>query len=188
ASDTLPVHDRRLFGQLVPRLGVKPKAGRGHRHLDVLLEPPRLVAQLPHLAKLREQQAGEPQAHEPPDHQASENLESRLGPQIGGGVAFDDDGVEDQRHRGAGERRPETGEQLLPIKPATGPLLRVAPPGGDLRLQPFSNLCWSRHYSSVFKTARNASWGISTEPTCFIRFLPSFCFSKSLRLRVMSPP
>ena len=30
--------------------------------------------------------------------------------------------------------------------------------------------------------------GISTRPNCFIRFLPSFCFSSSLRLRVMSPP
>src|SRR3979409_632379 len=37
-------------------------------------------------------------------------------------------------------------------------------------------------------TARNASWGISTEPTCFMRFFPSFCFSSSLRLRVTSPP
>ena len=33
-----------------------------------------------------------------------------------------------------------------------------------------------------------ASWGISTRPIDFIRFLPSFCFSRSLRLRVMSPP
>ena len=37
-------------------------------------------------------------------------------------------------------------------------------------------------------TAMKASWGISTEPTRFIRFLPSFCFSSSFRLRVMSPP
>ncbi len=37
-------------------------------------------------------------------------------------------------------------------------------------------------------TARNASCGISTEPICFMRFLPSFCFSRSLRLREMSPP
>ena len=37
-------------------------------------------------------------------------------------------------------------------------------------------------------TARNASCGTSTRPTCFIRFLPSFCFSSSFRLRVMSPP
>ncbi len=34
----------------------------------------------------------------------------------------------------------------------------------------------------------NASWGTSTRPMFFIRFLPSFCFSSSLRLRVMSPP
>ncbi len=37
-------------------------------------------------------------------------------------------------------------------------------------------------------TARKASCGISTRPTCFMRFLPSFCFSSSLRLREMSPP
>ncbi|CAN5464579.1 hypothetical protein BH10ACT10_BH10ACT10_20080 [soil metagenome] len=36
--------------------------------------------------------------------------------------------------------------------------------------------------------AMNASWGTSTRPTIFMRFLPSFCFSRSLRLRVMSPP
>ncbi len=33
-----------------------------------------------------------------------------------------------------------------------------------------------------------ASWGISTDPTAFIFFLPSFCFSRSLRLRDTSPP
>jgi len=32
------------------------------------------------------------------------------------------------------------------------------------------------------------SCGISTLPTCFMRFLPSFCLSSSLRLREMSPP
>ena len=39
-----------------------------------------------------------------------------------------------------------------------------------------------------FKTARNALCGNSTSPIIFIRFLPSFCFSRSLRLRVISPP
>ena len=33
-----------------------------------------------------------------------------------------------------------------------------------------------------------ASWGTSTRPIVFIFFLPSFCFSSSLRLRLMSPP
>ena len=40
----------------------------------------------------------------------------------------------------------------------------------------------------ICSTARNASCGISTEPTCFMRFLPAFCFSRSLRLRLRSPP
>ncbi len=40
----------------------------------------------------------------------------------------------------------------------------------------------------TFNTARKASCGISTLPTRFMRFLPSFCFSSSLRLREMSPP
>jgi len=44
------------------------------------------------------------------------------------------------------------------------------------------------HASSVRSMARNASCGISTEPTRFIRRLPSFCFSSSFRFRVMSPP
>ena len=42
--------------------------------------------------------------------------------------------------------------------------------------------------SEVDSAAMKASCGTSTRPTIFIRFLPSFCFSSSLRLRVMSPP
>src|SRR5262245_45294655 len=37
--------------------------------------------------------------------------------------------------------------------------------------------------SLTLSTARKASCGISTLPTRFMRFLPSFCFSSSLRLR-----
>ncbi len=40
----------------------------------------------------------------------------------------------------------------------------------------------------VDSAAMKASCGTSTRPIVFIRFLPSFCFSSSLRLRVMSPP
>ena len=41
---------------------------------------------------------------------------------------------------------------------------------------------------SIFSAAMNASCGISTFPNWRIFFLPSFCFSSSLRLRVTSPP
>lgn len=46
----------------------------------------------------------------------------------------------------------------------------------------------SPYSSSIDKTERKASWGTSTEPIDFIRFLPAFCFSKSLRFRETSPP
>ena len=42
--------------------------------------------------------------------------------------------------------------------------------------------------SSSFNTAMNASVGICTVPSERIFFLPSFCFSSSFFLRVMSPP
>ena len=42
--------------------------------------------------------------------------------------------------------------------------------------------------SVVESAATKASGGTSTRPTIFIRFLPSFCLSSSLRFRVMSPP
>ena len=44
------------------------------------------------------------------------------------------------------------------------------------------------HQSSRRRAEMKASWGTSTLPMFFMRFLPSFCFSSSLRLRVMSPP
>jgi len=44
------------------------------------------------------------------------------------------------------------------------------------------------HQRSTRNAARNASCGISTRPTCFIRFLPAFCFSSSFFFRVTSPP
>ena len=48
-----------------------------------------------------------------------------------------------------------------------------------------ARVCYS---SSRLKTAINASCGTSTRPIAFIRFLPRFCFSSNLRLRVISPP
>jgi hypothetical protein len=48
----------------------------------------------------------------------------------------------------------------------------------------------ARHCRSVpvSRTAMKAFCGMSTLPTLFIRFLPSFCFAQSFFLREMSPP
>ena len=53
------------------------------------------------------------------------------------------------------------------------------------------HICVSKYfvaYSSIFKTAINASLGTDTVPKDRMRFLPSFCFSSSFFFRVMSPP
>ncbi len=42
--------------------------------------------------------------------------------------------------------------------------------------------------TSTFSAAMNASCGMSTLPYWRIFFLPFFCLSRSLRLRVTSPP
>src|SRR5262249_15145914 len=68
----------------------------------------------------------------------------------------------------------------------------LAPPGGGHRrrrrhLIRLADLAFADVHQ-LFSTVRNASCGTSTRPTCFMRFLPSFCFSSSLRLGVMSPP
>src|SRR5262249_19293771 len=54
-------------------------------------------------------------------------------------------------------------------------------PGGEGRHAPGA-------HTSTLSAAMNASCGISTLPNWRMRFLPSFCFSRSLRLRVTSPP
>src|SRR5438128_8531835 len=61
----------------------------------------------------------------------------------------------------------------------------LAHPGaeGDMQVEAVNAFHQSR-----LNTAMNASCGISTLPTRLRRFLPSFCFSSSFRLRVTSPP
>ena len=59
---------------------------------------------------------------------------------------------------------------------------------GDVDREPHYFFGLSPAGPEVESAAMKASWGTSTRPTIFIRFLPSFCFSSSLRLRVMSPP
>jgi len=74
------------------------------------------------------------------------------------------------RHRSDLEDLAATPEALLESLPSLVPSLNCTP------------------YSATFRTLKKASCGSSIEPICFIRFFPSFCFSKSFRFRVMSPP
>src|SRR5207248_17357 len=46
---------------------------------------------------------------------------------------------------------------------------------------------WPPNHCAL-STSINASCGILMRPMLFIRFFPSFCFSRSLRFRVISPP
>lgn len=85
---------------------------------------------------------------------------------------------------GSGSARPAAEEKISGYangrRPATG-----APA-----------VAWTRYFlpaglpspESEESAAMKASCGTSTRPTIFIRFLPSFCFSSSLRFRLMSPP
>lgn len=78
---------------------------------------------------------------------------------------------------------------------APAPMGTGAPPSARRNTCPPPPLVLLRYFfalespsESEDSTAMNASCGTSTLPTIFIRFLPSFCFSSSFRLREMSPP
>ena len=82
-----------------------------------------------------------------------------------------------------------TGERAGPCERAFGRLALVT--GRRHRTRDEAGLAHflSFGFSSPWlSAAMKASCGTSTEPTIFMRFLPSFCFSSSLRLREMSPP
>ena len=90
----------------------------------------------------------------------------------------------------------QTCSMRLRARPAERALVRADRPRPVLRERGAAALALGAHLERhqlfcpwpMLSTARNASCGTSTAPTCFIRFLPAFCFSSSLRLRVMSPP
>jgi very-short-patch-repair endonuclease len=111
--------------------------------------------------------------------------------------------------KGAGRRAGDDcgsgGIGVLPLrsrstracKAAASPPLR-GPPGrkGGERAPPPPCFAWSPSPASrgrtsqslIFSASMKADCGISTLPNWRMRFLPSFCFSRSLRLRVTSPP
>ena len=121
------------------------------------------------------------------------------------GLAAREPECEINDHRRQEQDREQEGDQdeaedlgTEPLDPADDPLAERAVVGEDRRFEaelagavhPRETIELGRRHSSspIFRTARKASWGTSTEPTCFIRFLPFFCFSSSLLLRVTSPP
>src|ERR1019366_6543808 len=71
-------------------------------------------------------------------------------------------------------------------RPRPGPFFRQPLPPPDALQSPAD--AGSGAQSSSRNAETKASWGTSTRPMLFIFFLPSFCFSRSFRLRVMSPP
>lgn len=65
----------------------------------------------------------------------------------------------------------------------------VGIPVVDRRVRPTSGVLGLGDQSSLMRSAaRKADCGISTLPTWRMRFLPFFCLSRSLRLRLTSPP
>lgn len=79
------------------------------------------------------------------------------------------------------------GWPMGPLRTSLAPDQAVSNPEGS-RGQAEQQKDECEIHESTLNIARKASWGISTDPTCFIRFLPAFCFSRSFRFLLMSPP
>src|SRR5262249_18009800 len=94
-------------------------------------------------------------------------------------------------------RQLELGEQRVDVRavqilaPDHGDEVAVAAARGAERQMDIQVPDAAAHRFAVsfrFSAARTPPGGPSPAPPCFIRFWPAFCFSSSLRLRVMSPP
>src|SRR5204862_8181491 len=118
--------------------------------------------------------------------------------------AFERGWFRERRRAAAEEDRLERRREQLPLERQLAQqrvdiraVLAAASHDGDevavaaaVRTEGQMHVEMTRHFFSPSRlsTARKASCGTSTMPTCFMRFLPAFCCSSSLRLRVMSPP
>ena len=186
-------------------------AGHGHATLDVVLVPvPRVLEDddvaLARLADGRQLQHGQTVDHGPVDQRYADPVR-RLGAvqelvheqeitdlqRLEHGTGGNGEGLENElpQYQGDKDRRAD-GLDVVDEGLAGGAPHRLGLGGLRRRLvrplAPKGPVDGFPVHRSTFSTARNASCGISTLPTCFMRFLPSFCFSSSLRLRDMSPP
>ena len=126
---------------------------------------------------------------------ASSTRAELFGRQLRGRSPAEVHGVERPRvaplGRGEGHLRPPGGRRSAggPGRPSASPRSRSTGRSTSRRERGDRARAYSSSSSSsVLSTDTKADWGISTFPTIFIFFLPSFCFSRSLRLRLMSPP
>ncbi len=113
---------------------------------------------------------GDNRPENPP--QASEIIDSAPGHASPAGPAPSSNAPDEDFHIPAAWRRPN-------VRMALNGLLAVE--SSELRPNLPPQL-------SIFSASMKASCGISTLPNWRMRFLPAFCFSRSLRLRVASPP
>ncbi len=111
-------------------------------------------------------------------------------------VPFDKSGSSRGRRRpvttcSTPRRRPRPPSTSTSRRPDAPPPLRRRREAVPVRSPPFDGglrRARTASQSSSLRALMNTSPGTSTRPIAFIFFLPSFCFSSSLRLRVMSPP
>ena len=123
--------------------------------------------------------------------QAGEQACERGGLGEGRRAAAEEDGVDLAREVPAlelqlGEQGIDVAAVLVVVSGHRDEVAVAAPVGAERQVH--VEVAGAHFLSSRLSTARNASCGTSTPPTCFIRFLPFFCFSSSFRLRLMSPP
>jgi hypothetical protein len=127
--------------------------------------------------------------------QRSEQASQRLGPRQRRGPTAEEDGLDPfVEHRLLTVELGEQGVNVLIVPigvtddrhEVAVPTTRCAERQVDVQMANGCHRCFAP--SLRLSTAKKASCGTSTAPTCFIRFFPFFCRSSSFRLRVMSPP
>ena len=124
------------------------------------------------------------------EHEHRQELQGDGDPEVGGPSR---QVVDQQRHRRdlqprADRRHEHPGEEDTGVAMAQAPERRRRPRARRPCDRSARRAVAAQSQSSRRRAEMNTSPGTSTRPIDFIFFLPSFCFSSSLRLRVMSPP